>query len=93
VNFTRQGFGGMPLFFFIWFAAVAIVHILFAVGVYQHAAVGAIRGRRTELVSPMVWAFATLVGGVLVASAYWLIHASALNPSNDPATAEGPPDA
>jgi hypothetical protein len=58
----------------------AIVHILFAVGVYREARV-AERGGKIWFVTPAVWAIATLAGGVLVATAFWAMHCSSLRDS------------
>ena len=55
--------------------AVAIVNITFAIGVFADAA----HIRRTKIVPGAMWAFATLVGGVFVATAYWFIHHSSLS--------------
>lgn len=52
----------------------AIVHIIFAGAVAKDAAQVAKRIHKTHLVSPMTWAFATLVGGVFVAAIYWFMH-------------------
>ena len=60
---------------FVFFMITVVVHLLFAAGVAQSA------NRRvtpTQLVPGIVWAIATLGGGVLVATAYWLIHSSNL---------------
>ena len=52
--------------------AVAVVNITFAIGVFADSS----RIGRTRIVPGPMWAFATLVGGVLVATAYWFIHHS-----------------
>jgi hypothetical protein len=60
--------------------AMAIVHIVFALGVFIDAArLNNEFGRATKIVPGPMWAFATLVGGVFVAAAYWLIHHSTLS--------------
>lgn len=52
----------------------AIIHLIFAGAVAKDAGHLTKRGIHTHLVSPMTWAFATLVGGVWVAAIYWFIH-------------------
>lgn len=52
----------------------AVVHIIFAGAVARDAGEFAKRQHQTHLVSPMTWAFATLVGGVFVAAIYWFMH-------------------
>jgi hypothetical protein len=52
----------------------AIVHVIFAGAVARDAGQVAQRQHSTHLVSPMTWAIATLVGGVLVAAIYWFMH-------------------
>lgn len=60
--------------------ATAIVHIIFALGVLADARRTYDEHERgTRIVPAPMWAFATLLGGVFVAAAYWLIHHSSLS--------------
>ena len=54
------------------------VHISFAGAVAKDAGRLHQLNRRPALVSGHVWAFATLMGGVMVAAVYWFIHHSNL---------------
>ena len=56
----------------LWVIGV-VIHVAFALGVMAHA-----RDRTTVFVGPTLWWLATLLGGPLVALAYWLMHASSL---------------
>lgn len=59
-------------------ALTAIIHIVFASAVAKDAGQLHKRNQTTILVSGIVWAFATLVGGVFVAVGYWFVHYSSL---------------
>jgi hypothetical protein len=52
----------------------AILHLIFAGAVAKDAGKLVDIGRETILVSGFTWAFATLVGGIFVAVAYWFLH-------------------
>ncbi|MBU0456365.1 MAG: hypothetical protein ABIH77_04035 [Pseudomonadota bacterium] len=52
----------------------AIVNLIFAGAVAHDGGLILKSGRKTQLVSPMTWAFATLLGGVIAAAIYWFIH-------------------
>lgn len=56
----------------------ALLHLIFAGAVARDA--GSINrlGQKTVLVSAATWAFATLIGGVLTATIYWLLHHSTI---------------
>ncbi len=56
----------------LWVTNV-IVHIVFAVGVFQDA-----KDRTLCFANPLVWTAATLIGGPLLAVGYWLVHSSKL---------------
>jgi len=77
-------------------ALVAIVHIAFAMAIKRDAEDLVAMRAGLFLVSPALWAFATLLGGVTVAVAYWAIHYSTLRPqtanrqTRDPAPGTNP---
>jgi thiol:disulfide interchange protein len=54
----------------------ALIHVLFAGAVARDAGQIQKVGQRPALVSSITWAFATLLGGVMVAAVYWFIHHS-----------------
>ena len=69
-----------PIFFdafaFCFTLLAAVVHVSFAVAVFLDARR---LPRKPILVLPVVWALATLLGGLFVAAVYWIIHHSRLN--------------
>ncbi len=56
----------------------AILHLIFATAVAKDAGSFEKRGIATSLVSGLTWAFATLIGGIIIAAVYWFIHHSTL---------------
>jgi hypothetical protein len=80
-----MNFGNQELFiiyWFVWYIAVAVINITFALCVFWDAESFANSGRKVVLVPSQIWCLATLIGGVFVAATYWLIHHSTLNPNN-----------
>ena len=58
-----------------------IVHIGFAQGVWGAAKwLEEHPSRDIEMAQPMIWTLATLLGGVFVAAAFWILHFSTLSP-------------
>ena len=53
-----------------------LLHLIFAGSVARDSGQMVKSGSSTCLVSGLTWAFATLVGGVIVAAIYWFIHHS-----------------
>jgi hypothetical protein len=62
-------------------ALTAIVHVSFAVAIYHDAMR---RATRLVFVGPQVWTIAALLGGVLTAVTYWVVHYSTLSQSDEP---------
>lgn len=55
-----------------------ILHLIFAAAVAKDAGTLNKTSNGTVLTSGVTWAFATLIGGVVVAAIYWFIHHSTL---------------
>jgi hypothetical protein len=67
----------MVLSFFYW-AITIVVNVCFAVAVMWDA--NALPGARKPIfVGPGIWFLGTLLGGIFVAAAYWVMHHSRLN--------------
>jgi hypothetical protein len=63
----------------------AIIHICLAVGVLEDSdRMIHDQHRGTFLVGGGIWALATLLGGVVTAGIYWVIHHSSLRPMPPP---------
>lgn len=78
----RSVWGPDGLWIALWvgfFLGVVIVHIRFAVGVLLDSRNPETHHRGvTAFVPGVIWALATLLGGVFVAAVYWAIHHSTL---------------
>jgi hypothetical protein len=64
--------------YFLFLCVNAILHVIFAGAIAKDAGGLYKIGQRPALVSALTWAFATLVGGTIVAAIYWFIHHSNL---------------
>ena len=78
-NFGPEWAETIQIVFVAFFVLTAIIHIMFAIGVF-HSASKLVRNRVLHFVPEVVWMIATLFGGVFVATAFWAIHHSNLNP-------------
>jgi len=68
------------LFAFLAGLSIAVINIAFAIGVFiDSSRMIQDHGRQTKIVPGPMWAFATLLGGVFVATAYWFVHHSKLS--------------
>lgn len=63
---------------------IAAIHLFFAVGVFIDSLAMKRSGGATFLVPGFIWMLATLVGGVIPAGIYWVIHHSALRSARPP---------
>lgn len=82
----------IPFWIIVVWIVTAIVHVGFAAAVLADAGMMPHKLRREPfLVGGVIWALATLLGGVFVAAVYWLVHHSTLCPSQrTDAPASGP---
>lgn len=65
-------------FQFILLVVNILVHIFFASAVAKDSGRLVKGGIKPLMVTGMVWALATLLGGVMIAAIYWLLHHSKL---------------
>ena len=67
---------------YAYWSAVVVVHVALAVGVFRDAEnLMSAPGRRLWFLSSFFWTVAALVGGIVTAGIYWVIHHSALRPA------------
>ena len=64
------------IFGVILIAAMILMHIMFAICIWQDASQRRIGGRPLVLLTPFVWALAALLLGLLGVAFYWVCHHS-----------------
>jgi hypothetical protein len=69
---------------------VIVIHIAFAIAVIRDADRLLLEGRLL-FVPPLLWALATLLGGMTSAAIYWAMHHSRLNPAMPIVASAEPP--
>ena len=74
------------LFTLALWGAECVLRIVLAMGVHASA-----QNRRTVLVGPGWWVLATLLGGVFVAVAYWVLNVSKLAAADGERAVPPPP--
>ncbi len=72
----------IPVLVVVWWAVLIVVHVSLAVAVFQRASALDRQRGNSPLGAPIIWALATLMGGVLTVLAYWFIHHSTLSPQS-----------
>lgn len=65
-------------FFYLIMLINGLLHFIFAGAVARDTGSLYRLGQKPVLVSAPTWAFATLIGGVITATIYWLLHHSTL---------------
>lgn len=74
-----QQFGNqINTFFYLIMLINGLLHLIFASSIARDSGNLARLGQRPVLVSGATWAFATLIGGVMIAAIYWILHYSTL---------------
>ena len=78
IDLVKQFSAQIQTFFYLMMLINGILHVIFAGAVAHDAGNMTRMGQKPVLVSASTWAFATLVGGVLTATIYWLLNHSTL---------------
>lgn len=81
----------VPFAFLLFWLALIVVHIVFALAVFRHSSATRDGGSELVFAAPGIWALATLVTGVLGATCYWLLHCSSIRPAPYASAHEAPP--
>ena len=68
----------------VTWAIVIVVNVSLAVAVFKSASALERQRGSAPFGAPIIWALATLMGGVLTVLAYWFIHHSTLSPQSSP---------
>jgi len=63
---------------FLFLVVIVVVHVGFAIAVHGDAREVRDDAERRLFASPLLWSLATLLGGVMTAAIYWVIHRSPL---------------
>ena len=75
---AQQFAAQIQTFFYFIMLINGLLHLIFAGAVAHDAGNMNRMGQKPVLVSAATWAFATLIGGVMTATIYWLLHHSTL---------------
>lgn len=73
--FTNS-YAWLPRFWHLFWCLLAVVHVLFALGVARDAAQQQANGAQVKFVEPLVWGLAAIVGGFFMVIVYWVFHYS-----------------
>lgn len=77
-EFAKQFSTQIQTFFYLIMLINGLLHFIFPGAVARDAGNLYRLGQKPVLVSAPTWAFATLIGGVITATIYWLLHHSTL---------------
>jgi hypothetical protein len=76
--------------FGLFLIAVGVLHLGFAAGVWADADKLKKNNEKLWFAGAFFWTLAVLLGGVLMATAYWLIHHSTIRSPATPAQSQTP---